>query len=174
MDLIPSATKSVRQACIDILSKGIEREVKGNKHPRILMSIIGSLVCSPTIPPKLACNYSSRADMILHYTDILIKHKIELGYYWRGCMYMDGAAGCHKDMNKAIAVWIEADKEKLAGFAVYYDYLRKYSPAIRGMNGSTNTLIYLENALKVSNNQEEEADAYAGTISLYGVVYNHM
>lgn len=105
----------------------LEAEEKGilGEDERIIGSLISAVGFEDELPPEILGKFKNRAEMILHYCDVLIDRKIPEGYYCKGRVYMDGDDGMPKDKAKAVSIWEEAVRLGLANINVYYSGLQK-------------------------------------------------
>lgn len=73
----------------------------------------------------------TKEDVIVHYCDVLIGRQLPKGYHYKASIYMSGIKGVvERDLNKAIQICQQAEKEGMAVFNIYsslakaYEYVR--------------------------------------------------
>lgn len=118
------ATTPGRNSLDGLLIDLLEAEEKGLRDDRILLTVLDDFCMGDKYVPseKILGNFKTRAEMALHYCEVLIKRQSPYGYYWKGLLYLYGQV-VPRNESKAVEIWEEADKLGMAHNEIYHTFM---------------------------------------------------
>lgn len=98
----------------------VEAEKRGIEDDVLLNELVNSLMLSSYTPSaRVLGRFRDRAEMALHYSDVLIQRKSPRGYHWKSRLYLEGKHGIPQNKRKALAIWKEGERLGLIDFPGY-------------------------------------------------------
>lgn len=98
----------------------MEAGEKGVKDDRVLLQAIDNVYTDLNDPKAdLLVKYKSKDKLALYICDLLIQGGAAEGYYRKGLIHYRGVDGGEPDIEKAVAIWKEAEQVGLATYSMY-------------------------------------------------------